>query len=83
MVLVLLATMSPCAIAQTAKPQARPVPPVRRHARVHNQLGSSAQYCQSHKILREQRMGSYATRGQSIRQRPPYIATQSSGLPAL
>ena len=34
MVLVLLATMSPCAIAQTAKPQARPVPPVRRHARV-------------------------------------------------
>lgn len=34
MVLVVLATMSPCAIAQSAKPQARPVPPVRRQARV-------------------------------------------------
>ena len=34
MVFVLLATMSPCAIAQTAKPHARPVPPVHRQAHV-------------------------------------------------
>jgi len=34
MALVLLAMMGSSAIAQTAKPQARPVPPVRRQARV-------------------------------------------------
>lgn len=33
-VLILLATMGPCAIAQTAKQQPRPAPPVRRQARV-------------------------------------------------